>query len=125
MADTANLEQNEEIEKLKKALQEKQQEMDQTIKSQEDDLRKTFQEQEMKWLQEKQRLEAQRRQTSRYSLLLKKHQQDYRQIKEANEICQAMGKNIRFKPCLIKQAYDPEGRKMTIAGGSANFQDEL
>ena len=61
--------------------------MDQTIKSQEDDLRKTFQEQEMKWLQEKQRLEAQRRQTNRYSLILKKHQQDYRQIKEANEIC--------------------------------------
>ena len=46
-------------------------------------------------------------------------------IKEANEICQAMGKNIRFKPVLIKQAYDPEGRKMTIAGGNAKFEDEL
>lgn len=38
-----------------------------------------------------------------------------------------MGKNIRFKPLLTKQAYDPEGRKMTMVGQdpSAKYQDEL
>lgn len=39
-----------------------------------------------------------------------------------------MKKNIRFKPCLIKQAYDPEGRKMSMIGGDSrgtHYQDEL
>lgn len=95
---------------------EKQEEMDGTIKNQEEELRKTFQEQEMKWKMERDQLERQRRETNRHSLILKKYQQDYRLIKEANDICQDMGKPLKFKPVLIKQAYDPEGRKQTIAG---------
>lgn len=98
---------------------EKQEEMDGAIKNQEDELRKTFQEQEMKWKMERDQLERQRRETNRHSLILKKYSQDYRFIKEANDICQDMGKNLKFKPVLIKQAYDPEGRKMTVMGPNA------
>lgn len=36
-----------------------------------------------------------------------------------------MGKNIKFKPCLIKQAYDPEGRKMTVHGPDSKMEEEL
>jgi hypothetical protein len=80
------------------------------------------QQEQSKWKQERERLERQRRETTRQSVLLRKHQATYRNIKEANEICQKMNKNIRFKPCLMKIAYDGEGRKMTIMGGSGTEQ---
>lgn len=101
--------------------------MDQTIKSQEDSLKKTFQEQEMKWMKEREKLERQRRETTRQSMLLKKHQQDYREIREANEICKTMKKNIKFKPCLIKMAVDSDGRRMTMIGQNdqAKYEEEM
>lgn len=58
-------------------------------------------------------------------------------IKEANEICVALGKNIKFKPIFIKQMVDESGRSMTLMHkegmeriwhgsiGNANFQEEL
>ena len=49
MADTANLEKNEEVERLKKELIDQQREMESQIKGQEEELRRTFMEQEMKW----------------------------------------------------------------------------
>jgi len=58
-------------------------------------------------------------------------------IKEANEICVALGKNIKFKPIFIKQMVDESGRSMTLMHkegmeriwhgsiGNANFSEEL
>ena len=61
-------------------------------------------------------------------MLLQKYQKDYKLITEANEICQAMKKNMKFKPQLTKQAYDSSGRKMTLTdqnAGSNKYQEEL
>lgn len=76
----------------------------------------------MQWKIDRERLERQRRETTRQSLILNRHQKKYRLIKEANAICKGMGKNIRFRPCLVKQAYDGAGRHMSITDAG---DDEL
>ena len=60
----------------------------------------------MKRKQELTKLELQRKATTRQGTIFKKHQKDYRLIKEANEICQGMGKSIKFRPVLVKAGYD-------------------
>jgi len=37
-------------------------------------------------------------------------------IREANEICKMMGKQIKFKQCIIQQIVDTTGRAMTFVG---------
>ena len=37
-------------------------------------------------------------------------------VREANEICKMMGKNIKFKQCIIQQVVDQSGRAMTLVG---------
>jgi hypothetical protein len=37
-------------------------------------------------------------------------------IKEANQICKMLGKNIKFKTAFVKQMVDDSGRAMTLRG---------
>jgi len=46
-------------------------------------------------------------------------------IREANEICKMMGKNIKFKQCIIQQVVDNFGRAMTFLGGNEGAGDDL
>mgnify|MGYP006092904393 CR=1 FL=1 len=41
-------------------------------------------------------------------------------IREANEICKLMGKNIKFKQCIIQQIVDDRGRAMTYLDDDMN-----
>jgi len=44
-------------------------------------------------------------------------------IREANEICKMLGKNISFKQCIIQNFVDDRGRAMTLLGGGGPNDD--
>lgn len=46
-------------------------------------------------------------------------------IREANEICKLMGKNIKFKQCIIQQIVDDRGRAMTYLDDDLNRQPSM
>lgn len=46
-------------------------------------------------------------------------------IREANEICKLMGKNIKFKQCIIQQIVDDRGRAMTFLDDDMNRQPSM
>jgi hypothetical protein len=52
------------------------------------------------------------------------YSQNAKKIAEANDICQRIGTNMKFKQCFIKQMVDSTGRKQTLIGKSPNMQQE-
>ncbi len=54
------------------------------------------------------------------------YEKNLKQIHEANDICKAMGMNIRFEQCIIKQlAKDTSGRSNSINAQEYQFVEEL
>lgn len=84
--------------------------------SQKDAFEKQVEAQMAAFAAEKEALEAKRRETRRQTNIINQHKHKYRLIKEANSLCKEMGKNIKFSPIMIKQAYSSSsGRRMSIS----------